>query len=103
MSHHFLLPKTITKTIQLFSELKKQKKIKSKFFPAKNPEIPDILWTVGLGILKTIRKWFDLPPPWQTTPTDLKVLLYGKKLLKIKLKLLLQTHFFEFRAIYRKK
>ena len=35
MSHHFLLPKTITKTIQLFSELKKQKKIKSKFLGGK--------------------------------------------------------------------
>ena len=38
MSHHFLLPKTISETIQPFPELKKRKKIKSKKFPAKNPE-----------------------------------------------------------------
>ena len=38
MSNHFLLPKTISKTIQPFPEFKKRKKIKSKKFPAKNPE-----------------------------------------------------------------
>jgi hypothetical protein len=102
----FLPPKTITKTIQLFSEFKKQNKIKSKFLGVKMCPFLCYFSNGWTWKFKDYQKMICLPPSLNnSTPNQTYLtteLWNGKNEKTTKVGYWLQNHIFEFYATYLK-